>query len=230
MSLWRVRIRDIEHVVVVAAAFVLIISLWHRLSVTSDIRTLSKAQKTVLREQSERPLVFPGNYPDTVVFFLDYRCPYCAVLYSDMVRDDARYGIVVRHVVANRNTLSAQAAVAAECARREGKFHAFSYALFARRDSIGLLSWQEFATAAGVPELDSLSQCIEYRTPIDVIEDDTELAQQLGLTGTPVAIYAALAMGSTMPLSPASRAASAIERAPRTGRSPPSSPTSPTNA
>jgi hypothetical protein len=55
MSLPCVRGRAVQHVVVIAAVFVLLSSLWRRLS-SSEVRTLSKGESRVLRSQSERPL------------------------------------------------------------------------------------------------------------------------------------------------------------------------------
>jgi len=189
MTLPHVRLGDLRNVVVLAAAFVLLSSLWSRFSATRETRSLSAGQIKALRDGPARPLIFPGNYRDTVVLFLDYRCPYCAALYPDIVRADARYGVIVRHAIDDRNSLRGQAAVAAECARRQGRFHAFSYALFSRRDSIGLLSWETFGVAAGVSQPDSLAQCIEHRATIGIVEDDSKLTRQLGVSGTPAAIY-----------------------------------------
>lgn len=183
------RMRDLERVAVVAAVGVLAMSFWHRVSLTPVSRRLSAVETRVLREQSGRPLVFPGSYSDTIIVFMDYRCPYCAALYPDVVRPESRVGIVVRHAMADRGSRSAQAAVAAECARREGTFHAFSYALFARRDSIGLVAWEEYAAVAGVPDVPRLAQCIEKRATIQLVDEDMQLARRLDLPGTPVAIH-----------------------------------------
>jgi protein-disulfide isomerase len=198
MTSRRLLFRATEHVLAVAAALVLLSFGWRRLSARPDIITLSAAQIGAMQKRLERPLVFPGSYADTLVLFLDYRCPYCAVHYGDIVRHDAPYGVVVRHVVASVNSLEAQAAVAAECARGEGRFHAFSYALFARRDSIGYLSWRSFGAVAGVENSDRLSECIESRAPIGTIREDMELAHQLGVLGTPAVAYRGrMYLGST---------------------------------
>lgn len=181
--------RPLHTVVVVAAVLVLLSALRTRLAGPPDVRTLSAAQAEAFHNTSPAPLVFAGDYPDTLTLFLDYRCGYCAAIYPDLVRPDAPYGIVVRHVAPDRNTLSAQAAVAAECARRQGRFHAFSYALLARRDSIGLLSWEAFGRLAGVPSLEALTACTEARATIARIDADLNLSQRLDLTMTPVALY-----------------------------------------
>lgn len=183
------RMRDLERVAIVAAVGVLAMSFWQRLSLTPVSRGLSAAEARLLSGQTGRPLVFPGSYSDTIIVFLDYRCPYCAALYPDVVRPESRVGIVVRHALADQGSRSAQAAVAAECARQEGKFHAFSYALFARRDSIGVISWERFAAAAGVPDLPRFSLCIDKRATMELVDEDMQLARRLDLPGTPVAIH-----------------------------------------
>lgn len=129
--------RPIEGIAVVAAAVVLAAGVHQRVTAPREAWDLSADERRQLRDHGNRPLVFPGVFRDTIVLFLDYRCPSCAVLYPDLVRTDARYAVVVRHLAGPKGSLSAQAAIAAECARREDRLHAYSYALFARRDSIG---------------------------------------------------------------------------------------------
>lgn len=176
-------------VVVVAAGTVLLLSLWQKATVRPPVEPLREAQAEMFLSRSQRPLVFPGEYRDTVVFFLDYRCGYCAVAYLELVRPDANYGVEVRHFVAGPNSVSAQAALAAECARNLGEFHAYGYSLFARRDSIGLASWQSYAAVAGIRDPARLTECIDRRATVAVVQGDSELAQQLAISGTPAAIH-----------------------------------------
>jgi protein-disulfide isomerase len=196
----------------VAAVVVLAAALWQRLAGPRNPRSLTAAQTRLLSAEPARPLVFNGSFPDTLVLFLDYQCRYCAALYPELVRADAPYGVIVRHLVGDRNSLSAQAAVAAECARMEGKFHAYSYALFARRDSIGVLSWQAYANAAGLPESDALSRCIESRATIQVTDRDTKLGTQLGLNGTPAAVVRGMVYVGPSPILEALRDLTATGR------------------
>ena len=183
------RFRDVGHVLVIAAALVIVSTLWNRFSRPPTTWALSDNDRLALVEPDMRHTVFSGSFVDTLVFFIDYRCAYCAVLYPGIVRKDAPYGVIVRHLVNGPHSLSAQAAVAAECAGASAKFHEYSYALFSRRDSIGRISWQRFLDLAGIADSDSILSCIENRAPIDTISEDTELGHKLGIQGTPALIY-----------------------------------------
>lgn len=180
--------RTIERIAVVAASVVLAASVYQRYTAPRITWTLSTEQQRELREQSGHRLVFPGVFRDTIVLFLNYQCGLCAALYPELVRADAAYGVVVRHLTGDRGSSSTQAAIAAECARREDRIHAYSYALFAKRDSIGLLAWEEFGRVAGMEDFARFSRCIENHDPLELVDADTRLGISLGLTGTPAAI------------------------------------------
>ncbi len=183
------RFRDLGHVLVVAAALIIASTLWGHFSRPPTTWALSEIDRLALVEPDTRHTVFSGSFIDTLVFFIDYRCAYCAVLYPSIVRKDAPYGVIVRHLVNGPHSLSAQAAIAAECAGASEKFHEYSYALFSRRDSIGRVSWQRFLELAGVADSGPILSCIEKRAPIHVINEDTELGHRLGIQGTPALIY-----------------------------------------
>ena len=183
------RLRNLQYVLVVAAAFVLLFSFWSRSTRDSSVRTLSPSESQAVQSRPQRPLALPGEYRDTVILFLDYHCPYCAALYPDLVRARSAYGVDVRHVVAGPNSVIAEAAIAAECARQQGRFHPYSYALFGKRDSIGALPWEAYGIAAGVPDLATLTSCVERRLPLAWIEWDTKLVRDIGLKATPTVVY-----------------------------------------
>lgn len=150
-----------------------------------DVRHLRPDEVAAISEAPGARLVFEGAHRDTLTVFLSYRCPYCAGLYSDIVRPDAPRAVIVRHVALNASTIEAQAAVAAECARRYDRFHSYSYALFAKRDSVGSLPWVSFAVQAGIRDTSGFMRCVESRLPLPVVLDDISLARRLGVPGTP---------------------------------------------
>jgi protein-disulfide isomerase len=78
------------------------------------------------------------------------------------------------------------AAVASECADRQGAFAAFARALFARQDSIGVRPWRAFAERASVSDLEAFEACAAL--PADSfprIQYGLDLAERVGATGTP---------------------------------------------
>lgn len=182
--------RDLGQVLAVAICLIAISSLWRgHAQAEAGIQELTASEREALAVVKRRPLVIPGAFSDTVLLFVDYRCAYCAALYPDFVRQGLPFGIEMRFALANRNSLSAQAAIAGECARQQGKFHPYSYALFSRRDSIGVLSWETYAKTAGVPDLQRHARCIAIRETLPLIEEDVAFSQQMGISSTPVAVF-----------------------------------------
>lgn len=160
--------------------------IWRGKSTRISERSLNASQSETLAKM-DRPLVFQGQFNDTLILFVDYSCRYCAALYPELVRPDAPYGLVVIHIADRRSPLF-QAAVAAECARNLRRFYSFSYGLFAKRDSVGRIPFESFAAQAGVRDLAGFSQCVENRIPYRIVEEDMRLALMLGIEGTPAAV------------------------------------------
>lgn len=175
--------REAIGILVIALIAGQIIRPWGRSH--AGVHELSEAELDGIALRHTLPLVFPGTFSDTLYLFLDYRCPYCGALYPDVVRQDAPYGIVVVHASGDLVTPSHQAALAAECARSSQRFHAYSYALYARRDSIGILAWEEYAKAAGIAGLTEFSRCIELRQARKVLATSQDILSRIDLQGTP---------------------------------------------
>jgi len=152
---------------------------------------LSPQQVALLAGASNVEPYGPRNAADTVVVFSDYRCPYCGVLYQDVFNDQSNVALILRHAVFEEagRSLGTQAAIAAECARMQERFHTYSYALFSRRDSLGLLSWVHYAQIARVPDIDSFQRCVSMRSTASHVDHDSQLAKQLAIVETPTAVY-----------------------------------------
>ena len=177
--------RDAERMLAIVGVITLIVLGWQRLAPARPGRALSPAEVALLRKHRPPGLVFPGAYPDTIELFIDYTCVYCAALYPVAAARGPSYGLAVHYVTGNTGSPSFEAAMAAECARRQGRFHQFSYELFARRDSLGVLPWRQFGAHAGISDLNALAECIGRRDAMDRIVADRKLAEQLHLRGTP---------------------------------------------
>lgn len=183
-------VRQVQLLFVGAATVITARSAWHAAGSIPAIQGLSSEQSRSFDRATPREVLFEGQFRDTVVFFLDYRCAWCTVLYQDIVRPEAPFAIVVRHFAPGGIAgLSGQAAVASECSRAQGRFHPFSYALFGRRDSIGVLGWEDFARAAAVPDPAAFRECVDRREFADRVADDLALARMLELPGTPTAVH-----------------------------------------
>jgi protein-disulfide isomerase len=128
----------------------------------------------------------------TIVEFSDFQCPFCAQL-SKTIRsmqasDPSRFRVVYRHYPLAQHTHATDAAVAAECAGRQGRFAEYHDALFAAQDSIGSRTWTRFATDAGVADTTALKTCMAGTDVRARVDADAKAAAKLRLPGTPSVI------------------------------------------
>jgi protein-disulfide isomerase len=135
--------------------------------------------------------------PDTagikMVVFADFECPGCAgfatVTYPDF---EARYrgqvSLVYRHWPLTKHKLAYAAARAAECAGAQGRFKELHDTLYAQQQRIGMKSFRQFATEAGVKDLRSFDACTNSDAPVHEIDRDIAAARSIGGTGTPTVL------------------------------------------
>jgi protein-disulfide isomerase len=129
----------------------------------------------------------PSRPRVTIVEFSDYQCIYCkrSVPAVKSVRQEFRdeVAFVYRHVPSRAS--SKTAAVATECAGREGAFESMHDALFANNEAIGTRTWASFAVEAGVKDTVSFLQCLESPSALEAVRIDSIAAKKLGVQGTP---------------------------------------------
>ena len=136
-----------------------------------------------------------GN-PDaavTVVEFADFQCPYCRMtaraLDSLLRVHSGAVAIVYRHLpLEGAHPFARDAAIAAECAGRQGKFKAYHDVLYERQTEIGRESWLAFARQAQVPDAAVFATCVSNRETAADVDRDVTVADRLGLTATPTVI------------------------------------------
>ncbi len=133
------------------------------------------------------------NAPVQVVEFSDFECPFCARAESAMrvVQSIHRNRINVSYLhfpLTSIHEHAFKAAIASECAGRQGRFAAYHDLLFSQHDSIGLKSWERFAIESGVPDLKSFRLCVDTDEPRSIIERHVVLGRELGFAGTPAFI------------------------------------------
>jgi protein-disulfide isomerase len=129
-----------------------------------------------------------------VVEFSDFQCPFCASASGSLRTLRARYPgrvtVVYRHFpLENIHPHAFAAAVAAECAGRQGRFEAFHDALFAQQDSIPAEGWDGFAARAGVPDGTAFAACVRDARVAEVVRRDMEAGKGLGVRGTPSYVF-----------------------------------------
>lgn len=132
----------------------------------------------------------PTGAPVRIVEFSDFQCPYCARAQADLQALHARYPesitVTYRHFPLKRiHPFAMASALAAECAREQGRFQAFHDVLFSAQARIGTAVWGSLAAEAGVPDRAAFDQCLRSQRYRRRIDQDLRLGQRLGIVGTP---------------------------------------------
>lgn len=126
--------------------------------------------------------------PVTLVQFTDYECPYCRRAEPVVARLRERYGerlrLVVRHLPLEIHRHARPAALAAACARRQGRFFEYHAALFENPRALALPDLEARAVALGL-DMNAFRGCLSAKETGKEIDADLEEAERLGVTGTP---------------------------------------------
>jgi hypothetical protein len=128
--------------------------------------------------------------PVEVVVFSDFQCSFCSLLAARLDSLAARMrgdvSIRFRHFpMTNLHRQSGGAAMAAECAARQGRFKQYHDALFAKQDSIGLLPWTSFVGSSDIPDLEQFKACVADSATVARVNEDVEAGLELRVRGTP---------------------------------------------
>jgi hypothetical protein len=126
----------------------------------------------------------------SIVEFGDFQCPSCrrfALVHWPTV--NRRFGdsvsLTFRHWPQPYHRHAYDAAVAAECAKREGRFQQMHDALYLEQERIGTKSMVDFAVTAGIIDTRSFRTCLASAASRLVVERDIEDARKTGGVATP---------------------------------------------
>ena len=133
--------------------------------------------------------VGPADARMVITEFMDFTCPYCAmvvpVVDSLLSHYPGEAALVFQHFPLNRPQ-SVPSAVAVECADRQGRFEPMYRLLFAQQEALGSKPWATFADEAGMSDLAAFEECV--RLPADSfprIQAGRELGESRNVGGTP---------------------------------------------
>ena len=157
-----------------------------------------QARQAFLQKLLDNPASTIGNSPTkgaaeqniVLIEFSDFQCPYCAKAHSTINEFMAQYGDIVtltyKHLpLTSIHPEALPAAKAAAAAGEQGKFWEYHSALFERQSEIG----EELYVALAEELSLDLEQFDRDRQSPEIeaaISQDRQLADELGLTGTPV--------------------------------------------
>ena len=131
------------------------------------------------------------NAPVTVVVFSDFQCPYCARATPAVKEVESAYPdevrLVWKHLPLPFHANAMPAALAAEAAREQGgspKFWAMHDKLFANQAALSEGTYAQYARELGLDEARFKKDLADPRLRARV-QEDAQLAQTLGVNGTP---------------------------------------------
>jgi protein-disulfide isomerase len=102
-----------------------------------------------------------------------------------LARNPGAVTLVYRHFPLERiHRFARQAAIASECASRQGRFAAYHDALFAE-DSLGPDKWMPLARGVGVADTAAFAACLEDSTAEQRVDADVLAGSELRVDGTP---------------------------------------------
>lgn len=128
-----------------------------------------------------------------IVIFSDFECPFCRdwalrVLPELRSRHPGAFRVTFRHWPLPQHRLAPSAAKASLCADSQGYFESFHDLLFGKQDSIGLISFAEFANRAQIPDQGRFEACLRDSSQRARMVADSVLVHALSGQGTPLVV------------------------------------------
>jgi protein-disulfide isomerase len=134
--------------------------------------------------------VGPEDATMVVATFIDLTCPFCRtlapVLDSVLTEFEGDAALEFHHFPLRSHEFALPAAIAAECAERQGRFIQMYHTLYALSDSVGKKPWGALAAEAGVDDIPAFEACTQLPADaFDRIGDGLALAGRIGVIATP---------------------------------------------
>lgn len=199
---WRSGLDTAGVVVFIVACVTLTYAAWHRLNPppTATQATGAPPERPL---PPEPPLPFePIDISGSVtlgspaaklalVLYSDFECPFCRKFAAESLPavkkelvDTGRVRLAFRHLPLDIHPMARKAAVAAECARGQGRFWEMHDGLFAVARPMTPAAPLEVGRSVGL-KLDDLEACLAGPQSAQKVEEDIASARIAGVLGTP---------------------------------------------
>lgn len=134
-----------------------------------------------------------GAGRDTIIVFSNYSCAYCARLFaaidSTLAVNPSALAVRFKHFAhPGLDSTSFLAAVASECASRQGDFVRYSRWLFTHEEELRLFVPTATARAVGIASIPKFESCIGSNEPRFLVIGDLVAGVSLTVHGTPTII------------------------------------------
>ncbi len=190
-------------------------AIWNSLQtyLAQEKQQKQQAQQAILQQLKTLPAKVIGSSPTAgspqqkivLLEFSDFQCPYCG-LAQDTVKEfmtehEDEVTLVYKHYpLSSIHPQAMAAATAAIAAHRQGKFWQYHDALFEQQDRLGEEFYQAIARDLNL-DLEQFNRDRQSDAALFAIEQDIQLAQTLGIQGTPFFIMNEETFSGAIPLS-----------------------------
>lgn len=127
--------------------------------------------------------------PVMIIEFSDYQCPFCSRVQSTLsrLREIYKNNVVFgyRHAPLPFHREADEAAIAAECARDQGKFSPYHSTLFQNPRNLYIEDLKSYARQVDIADLEKFNECLDNEKYRPRLENDQEAAEEAGIRGTP---------------------------------------------
>lgn len=139
----------------------------------------------------------------TIVEFSDFQCPFCAIVEPTVKKVLETYGDNVKFVYKNFPLPSHEnaqpAALAALCAKDQGKFWEYHDTLFENQESLKVTDLKKYAADLGLKTQD-FNGCLDNKKYQNQIQADLNEGNRVGVRGTPAFFINGRPLSGAQPL------------------------------
>ena len=162
---------------------------------------VQQAQQAFAQQMQAQPAAVIGDSPTTgavdnpvvLLEFSDFQCPFCADANQTVKQFVDQHGDEVMWVykalpLTGIHSQALGAAQAAWAAQQQGQFWAYADALYTQQDDLGDAVYQQIAKNLNL-DLEQFDRDRHSPAATAAINADVELAQQIGINGTPFFMF-----------------------------------------
>lgn len=155
-----------------------------------EVKMLLEPPRVNIPAFEEVPTVGPADAPVTIIEYSEFECPYCGRVQSTLDRIKKEYEGKVRfefrHIPLDFHKNARKAAEISMCAYKQGKFWELHDWMFQNKNQLGdLEAITEQAVSLGVDK-EQFTACVEENGAADIVKRDIDLAENLGISSTPM--------------------------------------------
>lgn len=150
-------------------------------SVNIDMKTLADDDAFLGKEDA----------PVTMIEFSDYQCPFCGRFFTQTLPsikskyiDTGKVKFVYRDFPINIHPEAEPAAIAANCAGKQGKYFEFHDKIFENQQQLSATNYKKWATELKL-DLNQWDDCLKDPAQLQEVQKDLSDGSRVGVQGTP---------------------------------------------